>query len=92
MIIIICCILILVGIVGIILSTYTLIRNEKVYKFRQYILSLCVTYFYKHLEDENIIETWDALYKKWSYEEMLKSFKPLKLKNWYTEEEINTWK
>lgn len=35
------------------------------------------------------MEIADAIVDKWTYEQMLFSLKPLKLKYWYTDEEID---
>lgn len=69
------------------LGCYRLYRNDKVYEFRYKILDLESErhseairqgLFFKRL---NLID-------KHSYDDMLRSFKPLKLENWFTEEEI----
>lgn len=39
--------------------------------------------------DDNCWKVYDWFFNKYSYRQMLFSFKPLNLKSWYTEEEIN---
>lgn len=68
-------------------TLYILIRNDRVYIFRLRILNLCRIYCIKHIE-KNYKSPIDRFYKKWAYYQMLFSFKPLKLKYWFTEEEI----
>lgn len=69
------------------LSCYRLYRNNKVYKFRCEIIDL---EFERHLEAirQGLFFKPLNLIDKHSYDEMLRSFKPLKLENWFTEEEI----
>ena len=81
-----------------IFSLYFLIRNYKVCKFRikysnaafdylEKVLNSCVTmqdlnnYYILHDDLLNIIN-------KYSYDQMLYSFKSLKLENWFSKEEI----
>lgn len=59
---------------------YFLVRNDRVYAFRLYILDL----------NPNKRLACIELHEKYSYEQMLYSFKPLKLKYWFTEEELKT--
>ena len=59
---------------------YFFSRNKKVCEFRLYILDL----------NPNKIRACIKLYKKYSYEQMLFSFKPLRLEFWFTEEELKT--
>lgn len=86
-------ILILVAIV----CCYILFRNEKVYKFNIYILNLTSAYCERRILEDNIsYEDIDNIYdkyaRKYSYDDMLYSLKPLKLEYWFTEEEINELK
>lgn len=67
------------------------IRNIKVYNFRKYIAGLTYLKSLNMLNDnrsmEEIDHLWDII-RKVSYNEMLYSFKPLKLEYWFTKEEI----
>lgn len=81
---------------------YILERNEVVYEFRSAISAGCFGYMEKRLneyrEDGRLV-THMADYKKeeavayeildkYSYENMLFSIKPLKLKGWFSEDEV----
>ena len=74
-----------------VLASYLFVRNFFVMKFGAKIIDLC----YKH-NLRRIDEAWggdyesayDWFFHKYSYGKFLFSFKPLKLKYWYTEEEI----
>lgn len=70
-------------IIGIIVCFYLLFRNGKVYDFRIKFIKIANLANYKEVI---------KLYDKYSYEEMLYSFKPLKLEAWFTEEEIKILK
>lgn len=59
---------------------YLLARNDRVRDFRLYILDL----------NPNKIPESIELYEKYSYEQMLYSFKPLRLECWFTKEELKT--
>lgn len=73
-------ILFIIPSVVIIASFYLLARNDRVCDFRLYILDL----------NPNKIRACIKLYKKYSYKQMLYSFKPLRLECWFTEEELRT--
>lgn len=84
-------IILIIGVIGLIGTSYMMDRNKKVYKLRIRILDLCEDYNKRHIdeifrgEDEGA-HNW--LYRKLpSYEDMLISFKPLKLETYITEEE-----
>lgn len=72
---------------GVALSCYRFYRIDKVYKFRCEIIDL---EFERHLEaiGQGLFFKHLNLVDKHSYDEMLRSFKPLRLENWFTEEEI----
>ena len=91
-------------IIILLLSILFIIRNEKVCKFRIYILNMS----YRHVDDYHNNIDWNSidwedsyelhekacsLYRqindKYEYEEMLFSIKPLRLDEWFTEEEVN---
>lgn len=84
-------IILIIGVIGLIGTSYMMDRNKKVYKLRIRILDLCEDYNKRHIdeifrgEDEGA-HNW--LYRKLpSYEDMLISFKPLKLETYITEED-----
>ena len=70
---------------------YVLIRNNKVCKFRIYIADLIYSKGCDMINNgashSDIVELWDML-NDISYDEMLYSFKPLKIEYWFTEEEL----
>lgn len=80
-----------IGIIGFITSIYFFIRNNKVHKFRIYIVDLIHSRACVMIDDgashRDIFNLWDML-DGISYEEMLFSFKPLKMEYWFTEEEL----
>lgn len=63
-------------------------RNYEVHKFRFYLIDLCSNYAVKKIANS---EDWnyDKFLNKYSHKKMLYSFKPLKLENWFTKEEID---
>lgn len=70
------------------LGCYKFNRNIKVYDFRMKIIDM------EHKRYDEAIRQglhfkYRGLAKKYSYDDMLNSFKPLKLENWFTEEEIH---
>ena len=70
-------------------TCYILIRNELVYKFQGRIIDLSHDYNIRHIEtytDETCAYRW--FQEKHTYTQMVFSFNPLKLKAWYTKEEI----
>ena len=83
-------------------SIYFLIRNRKVYDFRiniyHSLYDSIINYLRGFTTDEEFADhineyyelsnKVDAIKAKYSYDQMLCSFKPLKLENWYSEEEI----
>lgn len=87
-----------ISIIMLIFSLYFLIRNNKVYKFRikysnaafdylEKVLNSCVTR--QDLDNYYVLRN-DLLntIDKYSYDQMLYSFKSLKLENWFVENEI----
>lgn len=68
-------------------------RNHEVYKFRSEILNIIETSEKKLLRNGHTdTEYLHELYGKYTYCEMLYSFKPLKLESWYAEYEIRRMK
>lgn len=72
---------------GMALGCYRLYRNDKVYKFRYEILDLESERHSEAIRQGLFFKRLNLL-DKYSYDDMLYSFKPLKLENWFTEEEI----
>lgn len=66
---------------------FIIARNNQIYYFRAFILDLSASYCRRHIE-EDCKSAFDWFYGKWNYEQMLFSFKPLKLEYWFTDEEI----
>lgn len=74
-------------------NLYILIRNEKVFVFRTYILDRAYNELLRILYEgidkyESMHKEWNKIYDRHSYNKMLFSFKPLKSEHWFTEEEI----
>lgn len=74
-------------------NLYILIRNEKVFVFRAYILGRAYDELLSILHEdidkyESMHKEWDKIYDRHSYNKMLFSFKPLKSEHWFTAEEI----
>jgi len=70
-----------------------IVRTQKVYQFRNYITDLCYSKSIKDLDNlgvNNYESAYEWFYHKKvpSYDEMLFSFKPLKLENWFDKEDI----
>lgn len=64
-------------------------RNNKVYKFRIYLIELNYLYGIRQINKGVSFDDTVLIYDKApSYNRMLFSFKPLELKYWLTEEEI----
>lgn len=70
--------------IGVIISMYVLIRNNKVYKFRTHLIDL----IYKDVGN-NFWEKKELL-DKYTYNNMLYSFKPLKMECWFTDDELKS--
>lgn len=66
---------------------YLLFRNNKVYKFRTRIIDLET---YKYLAEKSYEKNPYELHDRYTYAEMLYSFKPLKLEDWFTKEEVES--
>lgn len=66
---------------------YLLFRNSKVYKFRTRIIDLET---YKYLAEKSYEKNPYELHDRYTYAEMLYSFKPLKLEYWFTKEEVES--
>lgn len=70
-------------------SLYLLYRTDNVCKFRRYVIELCFKAQVRSVNNGIFnLEQYDSIYYKHSYNDMLYSFKPLKLEYWFTKEEI----
>jgi len=95
-------ILIVVLIATMVSAIYVIWRNENVYNFRIEVINKCYDVLgsfleslkndkelnERHEELEQLKMKKDEILSKHSYESMVFSLKPLKLKYWYTNEEI----
>lgn len=71
-------------------SLYLLHRNDSVYKFRRYIIERVFEAKIRAINKGVFyLDEYDDIYDKYSYDDMLYSFKPLKLEYWFTQEEID---
>ena len=81
-------IIITILISGLIYSIYMLERNRKVCDFRNKVNNLAYKYNMRHLGENK--DGWDLSYNKLpSYDDMLYSFKSLKLESYFDENTIN---
>lgn len=79
----------LVALLSIILSIFILCRNDKVYTFRMGIIEMCHRYnMYHAIRGLEYTDAYSRFLDKYTYNRMTFSFRPLKLKYWFTEEEI----
>lgn len=76
-------------VMGVVISFlyYGLYRNEQTFSFHKKLL--CQSFA---LKADKIQEYNDSICYRYSYTDFLFSFKPLKVKYWYTEEEIEKYK
>ena len=81
-------ILLVILFIGIIISSYFLCRNDKVCTFRCTITNLEYART-KEAIHQGLHHEYRNLHDKYTYDQMLYSIKPLKLKYWFTEEEIH---
>lgn len=90
-IVIILAIFITLNVLLIIVCGYELWRNERVFQFRKELVnqSYEAAVHYIHAGQLDKSRLVDVLTEKHSYDAMLFSFKPLKLRCWFTEEEIS---
>lgn len=72
---------------GLFIGIYLLFRNNKVYKFRTRIIDLETD---KYLAEKSYEKNPYELHDRYTYDEMLYSFKPLKLEDWFTKEEVES--
>lgn len=79
--------------IALLYNSYILYRNMKVGRFRMMLISMVNTAAEKAIyRGEYDIEKYYGLCDKYSYNDMLFSFKPLTLEAWYVEEEIKMLK
>lgn len=72
---------------------YLLIRNKKVYLFREYLRVRAYDEIHRVLKEdidkfEPLLEEWSYAYKRHSYSKMVFIPRPLKSSYWFTEEEV----
>lgn len=70
---------------------FLLFRNLSVYTFRKELLKLTSKYQTRHMMDEKWNKNggaWEWFLGKYTYDDMMFSFKRLRLESWYTKEEI----
>ena len=72
--------------IGFIICQYLIYRNRKVLEFQFMVLNICAEYLYRHA-DSNINDV-NWFVDKHTDKKLLFSIKPLKLKYWYTKEEL----
>lgn len=66
-----------------------LMRNDKVYEFKGMIIKMAHDYNMRHITERGKVKNaHDWFTDKHSYEALLRSWKPLTLETWYTEEEL----
>lgn len=73
---------------GLVISIRMLLRNNKVFSFKLLLSELAYEYEMRHLLEQTGISAYEWFANKYSYEDMMWSFKKLRLEDWYTEEEI----
>lgn len=72
---------------------YLLIRNKKVYLFREYLRVRAYDEIHRVLKEdidkfEPLFEEWSYVYKRHNYSKMVFIPRPLKSRYWFTAEEI----
>lgn len=82
---IILCLIALVCVCTIIVYSYEIRRIDKVYKFRSFIIDLCYEYALKHKD----LTSYERFHGKYTFDQMVYSFKPLTLEAWFSKEEID---
>lgn len=88
---IICIIGLIICSIGLVKTSLEIKRNHKVVEFRTILCDMSYNYAVRNYKTEGLNEVnkvWDWFANKWTYNEMLKSSKPLTLEAWYTPEEI----
>ena len=88
---VVCIIGLIICYIGLVQTSKEMERNHKVAEFRKMLCDMSYDYVMRNYRTEGLIEiqkVWDWFADKWTYNEMLKSSKPLTLEAWYTKEEI----
>lgn len=88
---IICIIGLIICSVGLVQNSKEIKRNYEVAEFRGKLHDMSYDYAIRNYKTDGLNEVnkvWDWFSNKWTYDEMLKSSKPLTLEAWYTPEEI----
>lgn len=75
----------------IVTAYFWLYRNTKVYKFEKYLIDLANGYISRHeyFPFNSPEDPYNWFVHKYTHEEMVCSFKALKLENWFSKEEID---
>ena len=78
-------------VVLLLICVYLLIRNDKVLSFFKYIINISYQYNIRKIESGNFNykDAYEWFAEKWKYNDFLFSLKPLKLKYWFTKEELD---
>jgi len=82
--------LIVIGVIALCYQTYMLCRIRKVYAFRKELINLCDNYSKRHIGDGELFTSdnpFEWFLHKYTIDDMLHSFKPLRLDKWFTSEE-----
>lgn len=88
---VVCVVGLIVCSIGLVKTSLEMKRNHKVAEFRTILSDMSYDYAMRNYKTEGLDEVnkvWDWFANKWTYDEMLKSSKPLTLEAWYTPEEI----
>ena len=71
-------------------SLYLLVRNYMVYNFEVMLIDLSHEWNIRHIEEFSVSDNAFRWFSdKYTYNQLLFSFKPLKLEAWFTEEELD---
>lgn len=81
---------------ALVIAVYLDIRNDRVYAFLKHIIDCSHDEIQRVLYEDidrgkQLLEQFNKIYERNSYNRMLFSIKPLKVKYWFTEEEIKTF-
>lgn len=88
---VVCIIGLIICSIGLVQTSKEMKRNHKVAEFRKKLCDMSYDYAMRNYKTEGldgVNKVWDRFANKWTYDEMLKSSKPLTLEAWYTPEEI----
>ncbi len=81
---------------AIVIAVYLDIRNDRVYAFSKHIIACSHDEIQRVLYEDidrgkQLLEQFNKIDDRNTYDRMLYSIKPLKVKYWFTEEEIKTF-